>query len=105
MASEHDHNKEVYWTRKWRAISKQHRQKNPLCLHCKQKGIYSPAFIVDHLIEIEDDWSRRFDKTNLQSLCLACHNTKTEKEQKKRKSTGAYSPSDIINWALGKGKK
>lgn len=92
-------NNEFYWSKGWRKLREYYIRRNPLCLHCKQKGIYSPAVIVDHIVEIDDDYSRRLDKTNLQSLCLACHNTKTAKEAKNRKSAGTFKPSDIIKWA------
>jgi 5-methylcytosine-specific restriction protein A len=35
------------------------------------------ADVVDHIIPIEVDWSKRLDKSNLQPLCHSCHAKKT----------------------------
>jgi len=68
----------------WRRLSTTHRRKEPLCMHCLEHNITKPADVVDHIIEIRDDYSKRFDTTNLMSLCHACHNTKTALARKNR---------------------
>lgn len=75
---------EFYQSKQWRALSKRHKQQNPLCLHCLEYGLTTPADVADHIIEIRDDWEKRLDPSNLQSLCHACHNTKTAKERRQR---------------------
>ena len=68
---------EFYNSPQWRAISTNHRKRYPLCKHCLDIGITKPADVVDHIIELRDQFEKRFDLTNLQSLCHSCHNSKT----------------------------
>ncbi|ELR66050.1 hypothetical protein C942_00492 [Photobacterium marinum] len=39
---------------------------------------------MDHVIEINDDYSKRLDWDNLKSLCYSCHSIKTHGEKKRR---------------------
>ncbi len=73
-----------YNSRLWRNLSRRHREKNPLCVHCLESGIIKAADVADHIIEIKDDWDKRLEAENLQSLCHACHNCKTAKEKRLR---------------------
>ena len=53
---------------------------------CLLKGIVKKADLVDHIVPIREDWSKRLDSTNLQSLCYRCHREKTRKDhQRERK--------------------
>ncbi len=61
----------------WRAISKAYRKRYPLCAMCMHEGTTTVADVVDHIIEIRDDWSMRHDASNLMSLCHRHHNAKT----------------------------
>lgn len=53
-----------------------------LCEHCKSKR----GYIVDHIIEITpdniNDVNITLNHSNLQYLCLECHNTKTFSKNK-----------------------
>jgi len=93
-------NQEFYNSRQWVILRNAFMAKHVLCLHCKEKGIITPSVICDHIEEIDDNWDRRLDKTNLQALCIPCHNTKTAQAAKKRRSAGTLSPSDMIKWIL-----
>ena len=75
---------DFYNSRTWRNISINHRKKQPLCMHCLEHNITKPADVVDHIEEIRDAYAKRFDTTNLESLCHACHNSKTAKVRKER---------------------
>ncbi len=77
-------NREFYNSTEWRELSRTHRIKNPLCEHCLILGILTPVTLVDHIIEIEDDPTQKLNPQNLQSLCHACHNSKTAQERRKR---------------------
>jgi 5-methylcytosine-specific restriction protein A len=39
-----------------------------------------PAVLVDHIIPHRGDTTLLYDQSNLQSLCTACHNRKTNTE-------------------------
>ena len=75
---------DFYNSNAWRKLSINHRKKQPLCMHCLKHNITKPADVVDHIIEIRDDYTKRFDVSNLESLCHACHNSKTARVRKQR---------------------
>ncbi|AKF76284.1 MULTISPECIES: HNH endonuclease [Bacillus] len=47
---------------------------NYLCQHCLKAHCFTPADMVHHIVEVKQDWSKRLDIKNLESLCNACHN-------------------------------
>lgn len=73
-----------YKTKRWERTSKQFRLKNPLCIECLANGIVRKADVVDHIVELKDDWDKRLDWDNLQSLCHEHHNIKTAKARQIR---------------------
>jgi 5-methylcytosine-specific restriction enzyme A len=85
-----DKEQSFYVSKEWRMLRAHHVQSNPLCYECIQESMnnprhrISPVDVVDHIIEIKDDWSKRLDPNNLMSLCMSHHNSKTREEAKKR---------------------
>ena len=69
--------KKFYNSSAWRLLSKSQLQRQPLCEECLRSGRIKPAQIADHIISVKQDYSKRYDINNLQSLCKACHNKKT----------------------------
>jgi 5-methylcytosine-specific restriction protein A len=55
-----------------------------LCAECLRNGMYTKADVVDHIIELKDDYDKRLDTDNLEALCHECHNNKTIREKKRR---------------------
>lgn len=47
---------------------------NHLCQRCLKSNRLQAAHVVHHLIEVRDDWNKRLDLNNLESLCHTCHN-------------------------------
>ena len=72
-----------YHTNRWRRYSEWFRAKYPVCAHCLQKGITTPADVVDHIIELKDGGAQ-LRVENTESLCHAHHNAKSLKERMKR---------------------
>ena len=73
----------------WQAVSRSWLSEHPWCERCKRRGKLDggprlwPAVHVDHIIPLPLlPISRYFDTSNLQSLCLSCHSTKTALERK-----------------------
>lgn len=67
------------YTRQWEKYRAMYLSKNPLCAHCLEKGIYTPAVVVDHIIPIDGGNDVLFwPEWNHQPLCQACHNQKTK---------------------------
>lgn len=69
-----------YKGRLWLAVRKQHLQNEPLCRTCRKVGKLTEATHVDHIIPRSIGGSE-YDETNLQSLCMSCHSSKTRIEE------------------------
>lgn len=80
---EHEHQK-IYHTQRWMKTSRQYRKENPLCVECKKEGIIKSADVVDHIKPIQDG-GEVFDWDNFQSLCHSHHNSKTAKENARKR--------------------
>lgn len=68
---------------KWRLLRQRFIQAHPLCRKCEEAGEVMVAVIVDHVIPIGVDWSRRLDEENLQALCDHHHRLKSEEDRRK----------------------
>ena len=73
-----------YRSAAWKKLSHHWLMMHPLCVACEARGIYRKGDLVDHITELRDDWSKRLDPSNLQTLCYACHNRKTWREKQRR---------------------
>lgn len=82
----------IYKTKEWKRVRKARLLLNPLCQHHEKLGLVKAAEHVDHIIEILDG-GKPYDLNNTQSLCQACHNTKTALEKRKRNSSKNIFPS------------
>ena len=75
-----------YYTALWKRVRIAKLMSQPLCRHCNEQGITTPATDVDHIhpINPHDPWDMQFgryghpvDYDNLQCLCKSCHASKT----------------------------
>ncbi|AEV94893.1 HNH endonuclease [Pediococcus claussenii] len=73
-----------YRTSAWKKMSRQMLIRSPICKLCYQEGVIRKADIVDHITPIREDWSRRLDWDNMQTLCIYHHNQKTNIENQRR---------------------
>lgn len=72
---EHDR---FYHSKDWKTVREQvMKDHGGLCVQCDMFGIVNDANVVDHIIPIEVDYSKRLDITNLQPLCHQHHALKT----------------------------
>lgn len=61
-----------YHSQEWRALSAYVMSKyNYQCVECGKV-----ATEVHHIVELNEDWSKRLDIDNLIPLCTSCHNKK-----------------------------
>lgn len=82
---EEPHIQSFYNSTRWRRLSKQVKLRDDyMCQECLRNGSYTTADVTDHIIEVKDDWERRWDVSNMESLCHECHNRKTLAESKRR---------------------
>jgi 5-methylcytosine-specific restriction protein A len=54
-------------------------REHPVCKACEALGSTTPAVVADHVQPIKEN-GLRFDWSNLQALCVSCHNRKTARE-------------------------
>ena len=64
----------------WSRLRRMHLNEHPYCARCWSKGRTVEADMVDHVVPISVDPSRRLDPDNLQSLCWPCHNRDKQRE-------------------------
>lgn len=67
---------------RWRRESKVFLQAHPLCVRCLASGKYVRATVVDHIVPHRGDQKLFWDRSNWQSLCKHCHDTKTMTEDR-----------------------
>ena len=66
---------------RWQKTRKGYLAKHPLCVHCQASGRVVAATEIDHIIPIQIDSNRKYDRENWQSLCKSCHSVKTAKDK------------------------
>jgi len=69
-----------YYQKSWLVMRIRQLKRIPYCESCEEKGRYSIATEVDHIIPHRGDSALFFDSDNLQSLCESCHSAKTYTE-------------------------
>jgi len=67
---------------KWNKARKIYLKAHPFCVRCKEKGKFTKATVVDHIIPHRGDSSLFWDRSNWQSLCKSCHDSKTATEDR-----------------------
>lgn len=75
------------YTGVWRKARITYLSSRPLCKLCDDKGIVTPATVVDHIVPHKGDQDLFWDTNNWQPLCESCHNSKTASED-----MGSWSP-------------
>ena len=64
---------------KWSKYRAQYLRFHPLCVMCLEKGIYTPATVIDHIKPVENGQADPlfWVESNHQALCRNCHSYKT----------------------------
>ena len=70
----------MYNNKRWRKMRARQLALFPLCKMCQQKNKTTPATVADHVIPHGGNVILFWSHANLQSLCHACHNVKTNTE-------------------------
>ena len=73
-----------YQSRQWRVVRAAFLREHPLCGLCSARGGLIPARVVDHVVPVKDGGAR-YLASNLQALCVSCHNRKTARESAGRR--------------------
>ncbi len=87
---------EFYHSKEWQAVRREVlRRDKGLCQVCLKQGHITPANTVHHIQPIRTfkngkniiagGWDRRLDPSNLEAICMSCHNKEhPEKGMSKR---------------------
>lgn len=78
------HSRARGYDRTWEKLRAMHLAEEPYCRRCGERGIVTPADMVDHVVTIDEDPTRRLDPANLQSLCDPCHSGPKQRADKRR---------------------
>ena len=70
------------YTNKWYKARDAYLLRNPLCRHCLERCMATPATVVDHIIDHKGNTQLFWDTANWQPLCKACHDRKTWTENR-----------------------
>lgn len=65
-----------YASSQWKKLRLRKLAEQPLCEECLRQGYVRQATIVHHKEELKDNWDKRLDPDNLESICQECHNKK-----------------------------
>jgi 5-methylcytosine-specific restriction protein A len=74
-----DTERTFYQSAAWRAVRAAFLRAHPLCEECAARGRKVAATVADHVVPLKAGGAR-FGWTNLQALCVSCHNRKTARE-------------------------
>lgn len=69
-----------YNSTSWRSVRAAVLREQPLCAACAKSERVVAARVVDHVLPIKRGGAR-FDVSNLQALCVPCHNRKSARER------------------------
>ena len=79
----------------WRKLRQAFLAEHPLCVMCAEEGRTGEATVVDHIVAIADEPSRRLDATNLRPLCKPHHDQRTAREQGFARSSTKQPPRPV----------
>lgn len=71
----------------WRRFRKWYLAGNPFCVECEKDGRVELAAELDHIKPLEEG-GELLDPDNVQGLCHHHHRAKTERDKRRRKSSG-----------------
>jgi 5-methylcytosine-specific restriction protein A len=64
-----------YKSKEWRRLRKKViARDNGLCQRCLKSSKFKAGEICHHIIEIKEDWGKRLDESNIEFVCMQCHN-------------------------------
>jgi 5-methylcytosine-specific restriction protein A len=86
-----------YQSAKWQRTRLIKLAESPLCEMCLVSGMTTPAVHVDHIVPLSEDYNKRLDYDNLQSLCHSCHSKKTKREGQDKKIREIEGYIDTLN--------
>ena len=86
-----------YQSEEWRGIREYVLANEPLCRKCFKEGYLVAAKVVDHIIDIVDKPELALEMSNLQPMCVKCHNRKTMSKTMKGRTPKNKKNHEHIN--------
>ena len=81
----------LYDRRRWRDhIAPDVLADEPWCRYCRSLNVLTPAEVVDHIVKVKDAPDLAFERSNLQPLCKAHHDS----AKKQAEARGYHSEID-----------
>lgn len=75
MPRQRDELDQIYNTSRWKRARKTVLIRDHyLCQECKRRGLITQSNTVHHIVPLRDDLSKAFDLSNLETICVPCHN-------------------------------
>lgn len=71
--------KRFYGQARWLRLRKAKLAESPLCEECLRAGRVEPARHVHHVQARKDSPELAFEWSNLESLCVGCHNSREQR--------------------------
>ena len=72
----------LYHTKQWKALRLSVLRDEPLCRECRLGGKIEVAKVCDHVRPVRLG-GEMWERSNLQPLCLSCHQRKSQSEKSK----------------------
>jgi 5-methylcytosine-specific restriction protein A len=69
-----------YTSTRYRKARQGFLAKHPLCVECEKDGRTTGATVLDHVKPHRGNYELFWDSSNWQSLCIPCHNRKSQTE-------------------------
>lgn len=66
-----------YNTARWQRLRRAHLDLSPACVGCQERGVLTPANVVDHITAISEGGPAFPGHDGLSSYCASCHGAKT----------------------------
>ncbi len=85
-----------YNTSRWKKLRNFIIKNEPLCRECLTQGRMIPAYVVDHIIPVDDAPDLAYDEENLQPLCSRCHRVKTNRDSGKNSELNRKRGRDLM---------
>lgn len=79
-----------YTSQKWKRKAEHIKRRDQyMCVRCRRYGKMRPAQVVHHIKHVDEYPELAYVDSNLESLCIACHN-KEHPEKAVKKNRGGY---------------
>jgi len=88
----------LYKTKEWRDLAKAQLQRQPLCERCSKAGKVTVATVCHHVDKSTKANAATFFAGPFASMCKACHDGPTQKEERSGLIEAQFDASGRVLW-------